>query len=123
VRSEHSHQSTVVKWARSKGLLIYRIHNGGKRTPAQVSYALAEGELPGYPDLGLDEPNHTWHGLRIEMKKPSEKSKKNGGLSPDQIKIHPMLMEKGYLVVTCYSDEEAKNVICEYKGWDYERMA
>lgn len=54
------------------------------------------------------------HGLYIEFKKPSERTKKNGGLSDAQQEFLGYAMARGYSCHVCYSWEEAKAVTLNY---------
>jgi G:T-mismatch repair DNA endonuclease (very short patch repair protein) len=111
-KSEHSHQFKVVQWARAQGLKIHRIHNGGKRTAAQVSYAIAEGELPGVPDLFIPRAAKGFHGYYIEMKKPGAKWGKMH--KERQERVHACLRDEGYKVDVFWNAGDAINSIEEY---------
>ena len=54
------------------------------------------------------------HGLFLEMKITTEKTKKNGGVSDDQRQYHKELMDRGYTVAVCYGYDEAIKVLTEY---------
>jgi hypothetical protein len=74
----------------------------------------SQGAKKGYPDLGLDVSRGIYKGLRIEMKKESERSKKLGGLKPEQIEWQNFLIEQGYKHCVCYNWIECRNVLVDY---------
>jgi len=49
------------------------------------------GIKPGQPDYCIPIPHGIFGALYIEMKKPSEITKKNGGLSDSQVGRHKLL--------------------------------
>ena len=102
---------------------LHHIPNGGSRGDNAKSRAIrggamkAQGTKRGIPDLFLPLPNCGYHGLYIEMKKPSLKpktKKSKGGLSNEQIEFKEYALSKHYGFVTCYSWKEAINILKEY---------
>lgn len=69
---EHRLQSQCVTWFRYQyphfRLLLFSVPNGGYRLPKTARDMKAEGMLKGVSDLILLVPNHSYHGLLIEMK-------------------------------------------------------
>lgn len=113
-------QKAVVRWwrasAASFGLdprLLASVPNGavfgsGKERFIRAQSLKAEGLQPGYPDLLLDVARSGYHGLRIEMKKPKGVTAKN------QIELHALLAQQGYLVTICRSLDDAIKAITSY---------
>ena len=100
-RTEHVEQREFVQWVRQyTPYLIYAIPNGGARGRSQGATLKAEGVLAGMPDLHIPELR-----LWIEMKASG------GCLSPVQREMHGRLRGQGQTVVTCFSTEEAINVV------------
>ena len=111
IASEHQEQSALIRWADSIPALrgrIYAVPNGGHRHIAVATKLKSEGVRPGYPDMGFDEPNRGYHGLRIEMK--TEK-----GYPTDVQKDWISYLNKnGYYAVWCRGWVEASDVIRWY---------
>jgi hypothetical protein len=107
-------------------LWLHAIPNGGSRGDSKQSRSIrggqlkAEGVKPGIPDIFLPLPVEAWHGLYIEMKKPSVKPKKassRGGVSDEQIEFRDYAHKNGYGHVVCYSWKEAADILKEYVGY------
>lgn len=111
-------QQACVYWFRSQypKAIIASFPNGQKRT-VEVSKAgkfyvpsanrqLAEGMLPGMPDIIILFEKRL--PLFIEMK--SEK----GVLSDNQKRVQPKLVSLGFTVVICYSFDEFKETVEKY---------
>lgn len=85
-----------------------------------VSGAIARsmGAKAGMPDLGLDYDKeralYGYSGLRIEMKRESQRHTKNGGLSEKQVEWRDYLIKQEFTYRVCYNWIEARNEICEY---------
>lgn len=114
---------------------LHHIPNGGSRGDNAESRAIRGGQLKaqgvrvGVADLFLPVPIYEqsevdsqlmivkWCGLYIEMKKPSEKPKREGskgGVSDEQAEFGEFVKAKGYGWIVCYSWEEAAEVIEKY---------
>lgn len=124
-KEEEEQQIIVIQWAdlkRYKGQplseFIHHSPNGGKRevktdskgnrycpTGAKLK---AMGTRPGFPDLTIHIARGLFHGLYIEMKARS------GSLSKEQKDYQALLKGEGYMVVVCYSADEAIRVIENY---------
>lgn len=93
-----------------------------EQSKAQAGKKAAEGVSSGYPDLLLDAPRADWHGLRIEMKRPSHWPSrrptplKAGEPRPAQREWHTRLAARGYVVATCWRWESARDVLVWYLG-------
>jgi hypothetical protein len=91
------------------GNRIYAIPNGGKRSASEANAFKAQGVLAGVWDIFLSMPDSSkmWHGAYIEMKDPSRRNHKNGGLTDNQIEFKKA-NENDYFMIVIYSFEEFK---------------
>ena len=105
---------------------FHAIPNGGSRGDDDKSRKIrggqlkAEGVKQGVSDCFLPYPVGPWHGLYIEMKKPSQKPKKDtskGGMSDNQIKFAEYAKSVDFGFMTCYSWKEAAEVLQAYIEW------
>jgi hypothetical protein len=124
--TEHAHQCAVFCYAQQASAanplwaLLYAIPNGGmygddvKSRMIRGSKMKASGVKPGVPDMFLPVACGNYHGLYIELKKPSEKTKKNGGLSDEQITMTQLLQVQGYCVMVRYGWSEVVKTIHNY---------
>ncbi len=108
--TEHGHQCAIFQWIALTGRntwpvlkLLFAVPNGGDRKMSVAAAMKAEGVKPGVPDLVLPVPAGRFAGLFIEMKKPGEQRKKDGGRSEKQVEWHGELLKQHYAVATCYS--------------------
>lgn len=96
---------------------FHAIHNQGHGDKVRGANAKAEGVRKGVADTFLPWPVAGWHGLYIEMKKPTERPKTDkgkGGMSDDQIKFGEYAKGVGYGFMTCYSWEHAVATLRSY---------
>jgi len=113
---EHAAQAELMAWtlkARDRYPelnLLFAIPNGEYRDWKTAKKLRAEGVKAGVPDLFLPVPRGGYHGLWIEMKITG------GRLSKVQRLWHLALQGQGYLVKTCWSVQEAQEVLEEYLG-------
>jgi hypothetical protein len=126
--SEHASQSALFEWASHREsvypelALMFAIPNGAKlpysgtgrgRYSPEAMRLKAEGLRPGCPDIMLPVARQGYHGMFIEMKwgknKPSEK----------QWQFIHSLREQEYLVIVCWTWEEAAQAIEDYFIKDY----
>lgn len=144
--SERSHQVALFAWAAANAhndmrlRFLYAVPNGATYGDDKQSKAIrggrmkAEGLRSGVPDVCLPVPapsihdpyytgvNRVWyHGLYIEMKKPSARLKRQpkhkwdtGGVSEEQVVWLNFLESQGYKVVVCYDWYEAASEIKYY---------
>lgn len=94
--------------------LLFAIPNGGKRDPATAARMKAEGVKSGVWDIMLAVPKAGLCGLFIEMKKPEERTRKNGGLSDSQMLFQQWVNSYSYGTRTCYTWQEAWETIDEW---------
>lgn len=107
-RSEAQEQSIVVQYCDIKRFPIFAIPNGGSRNKIEAANLKRQGVKAGVPDLMLPVAKQGYHGLFIEMKVGYNKPTDN------QRKWAEKLTKNGYLVKTCWSADEAINVIRNY---------
>ncbi len=101
----------------------HAIPNGGTRGDDAKTRAIrggalkAEGVRSGVSDTFLPVRRGTYSGLYIEMKKPSEKPKREGskgGVSDEQAAFGAFVQSQGFGFAVCYSWEEAISILMEY---------
>jgi hypothetical protein len=136
--TEHAHQTALFQWAALNTsnapelAFMFAIPNGGERNAIVAARMVAEGARSGVLDVFLPVPRPTqfevptsvrYHGLFIEMKKPSERLKRGpngpgpwdyGGVSDNQKRYLDFLTQQGYKCVVCYSWLEAADAIKRY---------
>jgi len=129
--TEHAHQAALICWASTHPVWkqqlrwMFAIPNGGDRNRAVASRLKAEGVKSGVVDVFLPVPvrwskldnvhdDCFYHGLWIEMKKPDQKNKKNGGMSDNQVEFMGAMDACGYKCVLCHSWLEASAEIEKY---------
>lgn len=106
---------------------FHAIHNQGHGDAVRGANAKAEGVRKGVADTFLPWPIFKgrdnfgdavyWHGLYIEMKKPTEApktDKSKGGMSDEQIKFGEYAKAVGYGFITCYGWEHAVATLRSY---------
>lgn len=104
---------------------FHAVPNGGSRGDDEQSRKIrganlkAEGVRQGVADTFLPWPNAGWHGLYIEMKKPTERPKREGkgGVSDEQSKFGAYAKSVGYGWIVCYDWREAANALLSYIEW------
>lgn len=109
---------------------LFAIPNGGERDFRVAANLRAEGVKSGVADLLLpvsapkrfDIPTSCrWNGLFIEMKKPTRRNHRDGGLSPEQQQFRDDMLANNYAYVSCYTWLEAVEAITLYLGLDNGR--
>lgn len=109
--TEHEEQIDFLRWFRRQytSKLIHATPNAGKRGPRVAARLKSEGMVTGWPDLSVDpDPLH------IEMKRQSERTKKNGGCSAAQLKVHADLRRVGCTVLVCYGSKDAQEQVKDF---------
>lgn len=105
---------------------FHAIPNGGSRGDDDKSRKIrgaqlkAEGVRQGVADTFLPWPNGGWHGLYIEMKKPTERPKSEtakGGVSDEQRSFGEYAKRVGYGWAVCYDWEQAASYLRSYIEW------
>lgn len=111
---EHRMQCAVIKWrdvAKHKIKELWTLHacpNGGDRNIVVATRLKREGVTAGIPDLHLPVARGGYSSLYVEMKTPE------GGYTPSQKEMFPLLEKQGNKVITCRSAQEAIDCIWEY---------
>ncbi len=105
---------------------FHAIPNGGSRGDDAKSRKIrgaqlkAEGVRQGVADCFLPWPSGEWHGLYIEMKKPTERPKSEtakGGVSDEQRSFGEYAKRVGYGWAVCYGWEHAVTTLRSYIEW------
>lgn len=99
---------------------FHAIHNQGHGDKVRGANAKAEGVRKGVADTFLPWPNGGWHGLYIEMKKPTERPKSEtakGGVSDEQRSFGEYAKRVGYGWAVCYGWEHAVTTLRSYIEW------
>lgn len=113
-RSEDTEQINVTSWAawneRQYPELkwLHHIPNGGSRNKAEAVKLKQMGVKAGVSDLCLPYPKGIYCGLYIEMKFGDGKHQKS------QKEFLTDMAAVGHYVATCYTSEDAVNVLREY---------
>jgi hypothetical protein len=133
--TEEGHQSALFCYAQAaektdyRWGMLYSIPNGGKRGAATAARMKATGTKSGFPDIGVawamgrawDGPaaatRNRYHGLFIELKRPTDIGKKAGKLAIAQKYWRDRLQAEGYAVHTCYGWIDAVKTIEAYFLW------
>ena len=117
--SEAAHQMAVFAWAALNAerypelKWLHHIPNGGSRGDTEKSRKIeggkmkAQGVKKGVLDLMLPVQRGGYCGLYIEMKKPDQRTAKNGGASNEQIEFANFVINQGYKALLCYTWQEA----------------
>ncbi len=114
MRSEDTEQIAVVQWAQyhtgqfPELKWLHHIPNGGSRNKAEAVKLKQMGVKAGVSDLCLPYPHGMYHGLYIEMKYG------DGRKQESQKEFLKEMSETGHFVCTCYSAEEAVQVLEAY---------
>lgn len=115
LETEHQAQCAFFAWFRYTYpgcKLAYAVPNAAKRNVAVASWMKAEGLTAGAPDIVIDVPHGTFHGLRIELKVG------NNQLTAEQAVMAVQLKAEGYAVYTCWGSSAAIATAAEYlDGW------
>ena len=114
IRSEDTEQIAVVQWAQynvnhhPELKWLHHCPNGGSRNRLEAVKLKQMGVKAGVSDLCLPYPKGIYCGLYIEMKYGNNRQQDS------QKEFLKEMAEAGHFVATCYSAEEAINVISEY---------
>ncbi len=114
MRSEDTEQIAVIQWAQYNTTRfpelkwLHHIPNGGSRNKAEAVKLKQMGVKSGVSDLCLPYPHGIYHGLYVEMKYG------DGRKQESQKEFLKEMAEAGHFVCTCYSAEEAVNVLKGY---------
>ena len=95
-RVEQDEELETVAWAESNGFVARKAKWIGRA---------------GAPDRAFMGYGHT---IWIEMKKPNQRKRKDGGLSKSQVQEHKKLRAVGVTVNVCYTKDEAIAILRRY---------
>lgn len=122
IRSEDTEQINVMKWARwnvnkyPELKWLHHIPNGGSRNKREAVKLKQMGVKAGVSDICLPYPKGIYCGLYIEMKFGNNRK-------TEEQKAFLQDMEKaGHFVATCYSAEDAIEVIEKYCELKTEKL-
>lgn len=115
---EYLHQKALFDWAKTVPELkwMHSIPNGtvlagnASKRAIQMASLKATGLKPGVWDIFLPLAKHGYHGLYIEMKAGKNK------LSEAQDEFGNHVHRNGYLTATCWTWDEARQVLEDYIG-------
>ena len=96
---------------------LYHNANGELRNKTVAKRLKALGVKPGIPDLCLPVSRGGYHGLYIELKRPSGEGK----ISDDQARCMEFLISQGYFVRVCLGFDEAVAAITSYLEKPYSK--
>lgn len=114
IRSEDTEQINVMEWARwnvnkyPELKWIHHIPNGGSRNKREAVKLKQMGVKAGVSDICLPYPKGIYCGLYIEMKFGNNRK------TAEQKEFLQDMANAGHFVATCYSAEDAVNVIITY---------
>lgn len=120
LRSEDTEQIAVIQWSQYNEnrypelKWLHHCPNGGSRNRNEAVKLKQMGVKAGVSDLCLPYPKGIYCGLYVEMKYG------DGRQQPPQKEFLEDMAAAGHYVATCYSAEEAIEVITEYlslKDW------
>lgn len=123
--SEDGHQAALFCWAAANLTSypdlewLHSIPNGGSRHIAEATKLIATGLRSGVWDIFLPCPVQTewakmYAGCYIEMKIEKHRTKKNGGLSDEQVKFGKYAEMRNYYIKVCYNWMEARDCLINY---------
>lgn len=103
---------------------LHAIPNGGNRSGLTGALMKAEGVRRGVLDVflplpmrrknGYGEPLPPFHGLYVEMKRPTGKGKAKGRISHEQDEFIAYARNVGYAVAVCFTWRDAVKQIRSY---------
>lgn len=114
IRSEDTEQINVMEWARwnvnkyPELKWLHHIPNGGSRNKREAVKLKQMGVKAGVSDICLPYPKGIYCGLYIEMKFGNNRK------TAEQKEFLQDMANAGHFVATCYSAEDAVNVIITY---------
>ena len=114
--TEDGHPSAVMLWAQQESIrarwpelaLLYHVENERQCSPQQAARRKRMGVKKGVPDLVLPVARGPYHGLYIELKRPSGKP------TEEQLWWLERLKSQGYVAVVCRGWEKARDVLMWY---------
>jgi hypothetical protein len=96
----------------------FHVPNGEKREKATAARLKAMGVKPGVPDILLPVRSRDFVGLALELKRPTRRRERDGGVAPAQERWLDHLEAEGWCCVVAWSWEEAARELLRYLGRD-----
>ena len=121
--TEHGEQSALICWTRLAGTreaypdaekLFAINNNAGLGDATRGARAKMAGVKKGVADTFLPVMRHGLGGLFVEMKQRKFKTRKAGGLKPEQVEFKAQAQADGYGYIAAYGWEEAAEIIMQY---------
>lgn len=122
--TEAQHQQALFDFlARVQGQLpavayAFHVPNGEKREKATGARLKAMGVRPGVPDVLMPVRSRGFVGLALELKRPSRRRERDGGVAAEQGRWLDHLEAEGWCCVVAWSWEEAATELVRYLGRD-----
>lgn len=122
---ESEHGRCLIRWrdynkvSRPDLRWLYHVPNGVAVSAAQAGMAKAEGLTKGVWDYHLPVRRGNCPGLVIELKKPEYRTRKNGGLSDEQVDFGAHMRQQGWQTAIAYHWQEAVAAIERYLEFGY----
>lgn len=119
-------QRALITWAKTQIknypqlLWLHHVPSGGKRDSREAQSLQSQGVKAGILDLHLPVARGGYHGLMIEIKRPSNKKPV---ASPEQVQYMEFLTEQGYATLLSNSFDELKLFITNYLDGNIVRHA
>lgn len=121
---EEQHGIALMQWAnhasgrRPELAWLHHVPNGGGRSKAEAGKMKAQGVRKGVLDYLLPV-THLYDGdfdagLYVELKAPEYRTKKQGGMSDDQVAFATFVDDQGFIVCLCFDWHEARASIEAY---------
>jgi len=120
--TEDEHQEKIFEWANAHIKefpeldLLYANMNGVRRSKRYTAKLKRRGMKSGIPDMFLPAARYGFHGLYIELKRPSTELHRKGYLSKEQKAWVKNLNNQGYAAKICYGWDDAVQLLKYYLG-------
>lgn len=115
---ESDEQTAFFQWLAMAYPEIYKVATasgaGGKRNAREAARLKREGLKAGFPDIMIFWPTRDFHGLFIELKRPSAKGRRGGVCTALQKETIQNLTSLGYAAGVCWGWDEARNLTNAY---------
>lgn len=128
---EQQEQGALIDWAKTVRMpkpwqkkklsdFVFAIPNGEHRKPGVAAKLKWQGVKAGVSDLFLPFPSHGYRGLWCEMKKPTRAYDTDGerrrALTDGQREWLELMRGQGYVGITCWGWDEARELFLAYVG-------
>lgn len=111
--SEATEQKILVRWLRSRGVMVFAVVNEGRRSGMTTNHLKAMGLTPGVPDLVIVNPAQPRafaarpNVVCVELKAQRRKTERHGGLSPEQRAWHAAAAMHGWKILVAHGAKDA----------------